>query len=152
MVLSLCLHLYTDKKSKSVDFLYGLRSNNEASGPIDADLYLASLYPASGTNVNGTGTNGGGAQHTPKRRASSGSHSIAPLSATSRLNVPTVTSVMRSLLTAQQSPVIRRLEKAVHNKPSKTYLLHGEKLAQRLQAAEKPAKKRKMKKRKTARV
>lgn len=149
MVLSLCLYLYTDKKSKSVDFLYGLRSNNnEASGAIDADLYLASLYPASGTNGAGTG----GAQQTPKRRASSGSHNIAPLSATSRLNVPTVTSVMRSLLTAQQSPVIRRLEKAVHNKPSKTYLLHGEKLAQRLQAAEKPAKKRKMKKRKTARV
>lgn len=43
---------------------------------------------------------------------------------------------MRSLVTAQQSPVIRRLENAVHNKPSKTYLLHGEKLAKKLTQAQ----------------
>ena len=123
-----------------MDFLYGLR-NHDASGAIDADLYLASL----------AGPTAAAGPQSPKRRASSG-HYIAPLPTSSRLVVPTVTSVMRSLITAQQSPVIRRLEKSVQNKPSKTYLLHGEKLAQRLQAAEKPAKKRKMKKRKTTRV
>ena len=86
----------------------------------------------------------------PRRRASTPTYAAPPLASGSRLRVPTVNSVMRSLVTAQQSPVIRHLEKSVHDRPSKTYLLHGEKLAKKLEKAQqgKPAKRRKTKKRK----
>lgn len=122
--LTLFLSLFpTDKKSQSVDFLYGLRSAEGAA-------YLSSPV-ASPT----------------KRRASTPTY-IAPIAATSRLVVPTVNSVMRSLVTAQQSPVIRRLEQSVANKPSKTYLLHGDKLTLAQEREDKASKKRRVKKRK----
>jgi len=108
-----------------VDFLYGLR------GALSAEeaAYLSSPH---GAAVGGAG----GVAGSPAKRRSSTPTYIAPLPSSSRLTVPTVTSVMRSLVTAQQSPVIRRLERTVHNKPSKTYLLHGDKLAKKLTQAQ----------------
>lgn len=123
-----------------MDFLYGLRGAFSA----EEAAFLASPAAAAA---------GAGAGASPARRRSSAPSYIAPLPSSSRLRVPTVTSVMRSLVTAQQSPVIRRLERAVHNKPSKTYLLHGEKLAKKLTQAQerqdKASRKKRTKKRKT---
>jgi hypothetical protein len=79
---------------------------------------------------------------------------IAPLPRDSRLVEPTVATVMRSLDTAQQSPVIKRLQRDLAEQTSKTYLFRGPKFAKNLasfQAAD-AKKKRKVKKRRGSRT
>lgn len=72
----------------------------------------------------------------------------APLPKESRLTAPTVATVMRSLDTAQHSPIIKRLQTELNAQPSKAYLFRGPKFAKNLAAFQTtpPKRKRKVKK------
>lgn len=68
----------------------------------------------------------------PHRRPSASTHYPQPLSKDSRLCAPTVATVMRSLDTAQHSPVIKRLHRELQEQTSRAYLFRGSKLVHNL--------------------